>query len=64
MEALLFFLNSAVVVALAIMSLIDDRRRPGTPQVGLFRYIEDNADQASRDREAERIDRIKRSYIR
>lgn len=43
MESLLFVLNSVAVVVLMIMSLRDDRRRPGTAATSYFRYIEQDA---------------------
>ena len=41
MEALLFLLNTAVVLALVASSVVNDSRRSGKPLVGLFRYHED-----------------------
>ena len=40
MEALLFLLDTIALIAMAIMVLKNERRAPGEPQVGPFRYVE------------------------
>ena len=64
MEALLFLLNSIVVVAMVIMGLRDDRRRPGTPQTSVLRTFEDDAIHSDEAAEQARRDRIARSRVR
>lgn len=40
MEALFLLMNSIAVVILVVTSLKNDKRKPGEPMVGLYRYIE------------------------
>jgi len=63
-EALLFLLNSIAVVAMVVMGLRDDRRRPGTPQTSIFRTFEDDAIRPDDAAEQARRDRIARSRPR
>ena len=38
LESLLFAFNGIAVLLLVFMGIKDDRRRPGTPQISIFRY--------------------------
>ena len=40
MEALFFLMNAIAVVILVVTSLKNDRRKPGEPMVGLYRFVE------------------------
>lgn len=41
MEALIFILNGLAMLCLAVSSLLNDKRSPGKPLWGPFRYEED-----------------------
>ncbi len=40
MEALVFLADAIAIVILVITSLRNDKRAPGEPMIGVFRYLE------------------------
>jgi hypothetical protein len=50
MEALVFLADAIAIVILVITSLRNDKRQPGEPMIGIFRYLEtvDRAPKAQR----------------
>ena len=40
MEALFFLMNAVAIVVLVVTSLKNDKRKPGEPMIGPYRFIE------------------------
>ncbi len=57
MEALLFMLDSIVIVVMVYMGLRDDRRPPSAPSTSLFRFRDQPAELMGRARPAQAVHR-------